>query len=791
MAAFAIPTPTVTTTTTTTGASLSFSNVWLHVRQRGDSHHQEERGFPEPLLSSCRPPSTTDPQAALSGTGPYAAACRTRAILQGISASAMPGEMMAIIGPSGCGKSSLLDVLAGRTPLRDPVVLPSSSAAAAGAAVAVEVGAVAAMEIDVDQTLADPAGAIASAQRATTSALQTCAPHATSSHHTTTSTTFTTSTSTTPSPLRAAPPPAGVASGWVLYGQRRIQEVPAYARHMVYVPQDDVFVPVLTVRETLAFHARLHGLDSLSHVSEMLRAVRLDHVAETMVGGLLPGGFSVRGISGGERRRLTIACAMIADPEVVLLDEPTSGLDAESAQSIIRLLHEFARHHSPPRIVICAIHQPRSSVFHLFASVLVMSRGRQLFFGRPEHVVPHFRALSALPVDVFTSAPDYALDAVAVLERGGHMRNCEDGVFAESRLDLAAPLGTQPPLAGDTIPITLSPRGHALADAAASDAVAPGGTTTSTLTLPPAAAAAPFAVVLAPSRPQSAECPDLHKLPLIPTAKQEAVSRRRRLRVLLGRAWKYFARNPGNYCSRLLVCLFLGVLVGLIFRATPRGPDGVAARLGVLFFLALMIILLPFQTITLFQDMRQYYLREHAARLYGSAEFYVAHLALESGMVLLCTLLLVVPVYWLVGLQAGAGAFGFAVAQYLVMYLCSSSLMSAVSILAPNLDLAFLLGAFFMTVFMLFAGFFVLLADVPAWLRWVAYLNYIKYGFQGIVINEFSDQTELGVVSQLGFDVEPGSRAGCFAVTLAWLAAFALQAATALRFLPTLCRRGV
>lgn len=64
-------------------------------------------------------------------------------------------------------------------------------------------------------------------------------------------------------------------------------------------------------------------------------------MSKTQVGGLLPGGFSVRGISGGERRRLTIACGMIADPDVILLDEPTSGLDAENALSIIRVRVTF------------------------------------------------------------------------------------------------------------------------------------------------------------------------------------------------------------------------------------------------------------------------------------------------------------------------------------------------------------------------------------------------------------------------------------------------------------------
>lgn len=68
----------------------------------------------------------------------------------------------------------------------------------------------------------------------------------------------------------------------------------------------------------------------------------------------------------------------------------------------MQLLHSFTQGPDTLRTVICAIHQPRSSVFHLFHSVLVLSRGKQLFFGEPTKLVPYFQALSGFPVDSFT-----------------------------------------------------------------------------------------------------------------------------------------------------------------------------------------------------------------------------------------------------------------------------------------------------------------------------------------------------------------------------------------------------
>lgn len=198
----------------------------------------------------------------------------------------------------------------------------------------------------------------------------------------------------------------------------------------------------------------------------------------------------------------------------------------------------------------------------------------------------------------------------------------------------------------------------------------------------------------------------------------------RRLSVLLSRALKYFARNPGNIIARLIVTLFLGIIIGLIYYDTPNTQDGIDGRLRVMFFMCMMVILLPFQTITLFQDMRQYFLRERSNRIYNSLEYFLANLIMEVSVVLVSTVLFVVPAYWLVGLKQDGGAFLFALAAYCAMYLCASTFMTVLSNITPNNDLAFALGAFFISIFFLFSGFFVLLPNLPTWLSWIPYITY-------------------------------------------------------------------
>lgn len=185
-------------------------------------------------------------------------------------------------------------------------------------------------------------------------------------------------------------------------------------------------------------------------------------------------------------------------------------------------------------------------------------------------------------------------------------------------------------------------------------------------------------------------------------AEQTEVPFKRRLGVLLNRAFKYFVRNPGNFIARVFVCLFLGFLVGFVYQNTASDQSGADNRLRVLYFLSLIIVLVPFQTITLFQDMRQYYLRERSSRLYNSLEYFLANLILECSLVIICTFLFLTPAYWLVGLRQDAWAFFFAYFQYTVMYLVSSTFMTLVSNIAPNIDISFAMGAFFMSIFNLF-----------------------------------------------------------------------------------------
>ncbi|KAL9000508.1 MAG: hypothetical protein Q9169_000801 [Polycauliona sp. 2 TL-2023] len=180
-----------------------------------------------------------------------------------------------------------------------------------------------------------------------------------------------------------------------------------------YVCQDDdALFPCLTVRENLHFAAALRLPTHLSKNQKRQRAesvllkLGLNDCADNLVGDHL-----VKGISGGEKRRVTIAIQILTDPQILLLDEPTSGLDAFTASSIMTVLRGLAEE---GRTLILTIHQARSDLFSHFGNILLLARGGSpVFAGKGTDMLPYFKSLGFhCPTD--TNPADFALDLITV-----------------------------------------------------------------------------------------------------------------------------------------------------------------------------------------------------------------------------------------------------------------------------------------------------------------------------------------------------------------------------------------
>lgn len=162
-------------------------------------------------------------------------------------------------------------------------------------------------------------------------------------------------------------------------------------RRTGFVAQDDVLYPHLTVTETLLFTALLRLPNSLTrdekaqHVERVITELGLTRCRNSMIGGPL-----FRGISGGEKKRVSIGQEMLINPSLLLLDEPTSGLDSTTAQRILTTVKRLA---SGGRTVVTTIHQPSSRLYHMFDKVILLSEGYPIYYGPASAALDYFSSI--------------------------------------------------------------------------------------------------------------------------------------------------------------------------------------------------------------------------------------------------------------------------------------------------------------------------------------------------------------------------------------------------------------
>ncbi|KAH9701690.1 ABC transporter G family member 31 [Citrus sinensis] len=197
---------------------------------------------------------------------------------------------------------------------------------------------------------------------------------------------------------------AGRKTGGYIEGDIKISGYPkeqsTFARISGYVEQNDIHSPQVTVEESLWFSANLRLSKEVSKnqrhefVEEVMRLVELDSLRDALVG--FPGS---SGLSTEQRKRLTIAVELVANPSIIFMDEPTSGLDARAAAIVMRTVRNTV---DTGRTVVCTIHQPSIDIFEAFDELLLMKRGGRVIYGgklgvHSKTMINYFQALDGIP----------------------------------------------------------------------------------------------------------------------------------------------------------------------------------------------------------------------------------------------------------------------------------------------------------------------------------------------------------------------------------------------------------
>ncbi|KAH0534117.1 hypothetical protein FGG08_007291 [Glutinoglossum americanum] len=185
-----------------------------------------------------------------------------------------------------------------------------------------------------------------------------------------------------------------------------------FRRLSSYVEQEDALIGSLTVWETLNFAARLSLPSSVTtkermrRVESLLSSFGLVGQTHTLVGTPIR-----KGISGGQKRRVSVASQLITSPRILFLDEPTSGLDSAASYEVMSFVKKVAKRHN--LLVVASIHQPSTSTFELFDKLLLLSAGKTCYYGPVDQVKPYFDSIG-FPMPLMTNPAEFILEQTNV-----------------------------------------------------------------------------------------------------------------------------------------------------------------------------------------------------------------------------------------------------------------------------------------------------------------------------------------------------------------------------------------
>ncbi|XP_042025285.1 ABC transporter G family member 5-like [Salvia splendens] len=455
---------------------------------------------------------------------------------------------------------------------------------------------------------------------------------------------------------------------------------PRFKKISGYVTQRDTLFPLLTVEETLRFGAslrlRLTDADLASKVKSLLHELGLTHVAGARVGD-----DRVRGISGGERRRVSIGLEVIHDPKVVILDEPTSGLDSTSAHQIIDMLHVMAEASS--RTIILSIHQPSFRIVKLFHNILLLAAGAVLHHGSVDLLSVNLMLMD-LPLPVHVNAVEFAIESI-------------DAIAAASE---AAPPPPPPKIAGGT-------------------------TKTGKFTLQQ---------LFQQSKVVDEESIDVE----IDLPRGFANPQIKETLILSRRFYKNIIRSKELFMCRSLSMLASGLVLGSIFYQLNDDLLGAEERVGLVAFILTFLLSSTVEALPVFLQEKEIVMKETSSGSYRVSSYAVANGVVYLPYCLILALFFSVPVYWLVGLNRSVTAFmHFVLLIWLILY-TANSVVVCFSALVPNFIVGNSVISAVMGSFFLFSGYFISKNQLPRFWVFMHYISLFKYPFEGLLINEFS-----------------------------------------------------
>lgn len=598
---------------------------------------------------------------------------------------------------------------------------------------------------------------------------------------------------------------------------------PDYKNVVGFVDQEDTMLPTLTVHETILNSALLRLPRDMTRTNKELRATEVEkelgiyHIRDSLIGSEEGKG---RGISGGEKRRVGIACELVTSPSILFLDEPTSGLDAFNAYNVVECLVTLAK--SYKRTVIFTIHQPRSNIVALFDRLILLAEGKAVYSGPFSDCQSYFDSVGYECPPGFNIA-DYLVDLTM---HAGKMQSVDDGTVAAD----AASVGPSSTRAVKSIASISGASTEENADAsgsrpknkrrdsvrtrqerelftrrrpadtaASSDA---GGEDTTAYKLqsnpgaqhsqlpedqhdlPPAASSGTDLDIMtqafndsniasqtrleiqqAVTAAQNANGPGSNGYNAAgPNIHSSAVGKgyakvgyARQFIILSQRTWKNLYRNPMLMLTHYAIAIVLAVFSGYLFYGLTDDIPGFQNRLGLFFFLLALYGFSTLTSLTVFANERLLFLRERANGYYAPATYFAAKVLFDIlPLRVIPPILMGSIVYPMTGLVAASDNFFKFIVILVLFNLAAAAICLFIGILCKDGGVANLIGSLVMLFSLLFAGFLLNREKIPSSAVWLQKISIFHYAFEALIVNEVVDLTL--VDKKYGLDITvPGA----------------------------------
>ncbi|XP_037960699.1 ATP-binding cassette sub-family G member 4-like [Teleopsis dalmanni] len=459
----------------------------------------------------------------------------------------------------------------------------------------------------------------------------------------------------------------GVVGSIFVNGRRR--DLETFRRMSCYITQDDRLQPLLTVNENMHIAADLKLGPNVSYeekegrIEDILLLLGLYEHDRTMT----------KRLSGGQKKRLSIAMELINNPTVMFLDEPTTGLDSSSCAKVLELLKELAQQ---GRTIICTIHQPTAKLFQIFDQVYVLSAGNCVYQGSTRKLVPFLQTVD-LSCPMYHNPADYIIELACG----------EYGNDKVETLKMAAENGSCWTWFENPASIM---RSEAL----------------------------------------------IRKYPIPRRSRHrtlEDTSFANQLKVLLERGYIKSKRDTTLTHIRIAVNVFVAVMLGALYANSGKEGSRVLDNYNLLFAILMHHSMSTMMlTVLTFPMEMSILLKEHFNRWYSLKAYYTSITILDLPISILCCFIFSIIIYFWSYQPMELSRFNmfFAISVLTVFVGQSFGLIVGAWFSVVN-------GTFLAPVLtipmMMFAGFGVTLRDLPSYLKWGSHISYLRYGLEGFI----------------------------------------------------------